>query len=57
MSNQMQLRMGVFSLIFAKNESGKNEVLKASKIYYFKYRKVEIETKNILLPSGLKKRR
>lgn len=46
---QMKLRMGIFTVIFAKNEAGKNEVLKAEKLYYIKYRKVEIETINTLL--------
>ena len=57
LAKQMKLRMGLFDLVFAKNENRKNEVLRASKLYYFKYKKVEIDTKNILLSSPLRKRR
>ncbi len=50
--------MGSFGIIFAKNEVGKNIVLKAEKIYYIKYRNVKITTKNVLLVDkhgGMKK--
>ena len=49
------LIMGIFAVIFAKNESGKHEVLKAGKFYYVKYKKVDIETKNILLSKFIKR--
>ena len=51
----MKKRMGIFAVIFAKNESGKHEVLKAGKFYYVKYKKVDIETKNILLSKLIKR--
>ena len=52
---EMKKRMGIFAVIFAKNESGKHEVLKAGKFYYVKYKKVDIETKNILLSKLIKR--
>ena len=47
--------MGIFAVIFAKNASGKQKVLKAEKLYYFKHKKVDIETKTILLSKFIKK--
>ena len=52
---EMRKRMGIFAVIFAKNASGKQKVLKAEKLYYFKHKKVDIETKNILLSKFIKK--
>ena len=40
--------MGGFSIVFAKNETGKNIVIKAKKVYNFRYKNTEIKTKNIL---------
>ena len=51
---QMRLKVGLFKLIFAKNEEGKNEVIKAYKFYYVKYKKVDIDTKYILLTRKIK---
>ncbi len=48
--------MGNFAILFAKSETGKNIVLKAEKIYYIKYRKISITTKNILLDNTKKKK-
>ena len=48
-------KIGAFSIIFGKNDAGKNKVIKASKLYYFKYKKVDIETKNILLSKKIKR--
>lgn len=41
--------MGGFAIIFAKNEAGRNIVLRAQKIYSIKYHQIDIKTKNILL--------
>ena len=51
---QMRIKMGLFKLIFAKNEVGKNEVIKAYKFYYVKYKNVDIDTKYILLTKKIK---
>ena len=51
---QMRLKMGLFKLIFAKNDVGKDEVIKAYKFYYAKYKKVDIDTKYILLTKKIK---
>lgn len=51
---QMRLKIGLFKLIFAKNELGKNQVIKAEKLYYLKYKKVDIDTKYRLLTKKIK---
>ena len=51
---QMRLKVGLFKLIFAKNELGKNQVIKAEKLYYLKYKKVDIDTKYRLLTKKIK---
>ena len=51
---QMRLKIGLFKLIFAKNELGKIQVIKAEKLYYLKYKKVDIDTKYRLLTKKIK---
>lgn len=48
---------GKTTTIFTKSENGKNEVIRASKIYKFKYNNVEIVSKNILLKNKRRKKR
>ena len=48
---------GCFNIVFAKNEYGKNVVLRAEQIYYLKYGKISIDTKNVLLLNKRKVRR
>lgn len=47
---QLRNRIGNLSIIFAKSLAGKGEVLRASKKYYQKYKKIDIITKNVLMP-------
>ena len=49
-------RIGPIDVVFAKSQNGKNEVIIAEKIHYFKFKKVEIETKNVLLSSKIKRK-
>ena len=49
LEKEMSKRMGKFGIVFAKNESGKDIVLKAQIQHYIKFKKVNIETKNELL--------
>lgn len=53
---ELQKYFGLIAIIFAKSESGKERVLKAHKLYYFKYRNVEIDTKNVLILNKKKKK-
>lgn len=57
LEKELAKKIGHFQIIFAKNEVGKNEVIKAQQLYYIKYRKVEITTKNILLATKRKNER
>ena len=43
-----------FGIVFAKNEYGKNLVLKAQIQQYFKFKNIEIKTKNVLLKATKK---
>ena len=48
-AKEMSKIMGGFAIIFAKNNDGKNIVLRAKKIYNLKYSNTIIKSKNILL--------
>ena len=48
-TNSLRSVFGRFCVIFAKNEYGKNVVLNAEKVFYFKYGNVKISTKNVML--------
>jgi hypothetical protein len=43
--------------VFAKNDSGKREAIKADKIYQMKYKKIDITSKNIVLNKTRRKKR
>ena len=47
---------GLFYIVFAKNDSGKLEAIKADKIYQMKFKNVEITSKNILLNKTRRKK-
>ena len=47
---------GLFYIVFAKNDSGKLEAIKADKIYQMKFKNGEITSKNILLNKTRRKK-
>lgn len=53
----LKARIGSLAIIFAKNIQGRSEVLRAHKLYYLKYKKVEIITKNVLMPLKRKRKK
>ncbi len=55
-SKELLYVFGRTSTIFAKSDNGKNEVIRASKMYKFKYKNVEIVSKNILLKNKRRKK-
>lgn len=56
LERELAKKLGHFQILFAKNEFGKNEVIKAQQLYYLKYHNVEISTKNILLEKRRRKK-
>ena len=57
LSNELIYCLGKTSIIFAKNDVGKNEVIKASKLYQFKFKNLDITSKNILLKNKRRKKK
>lgn len=55
-TNALRPIFGSFCVIFAKNEYGKNVVLNAEKLFYFKYGNVKIDTKNVMLTKNRKEK-
>ena len=55
-TNALRPIFGSFCVIFAKNEYGKNVVLNAEKLFYFKYGNVKIDTKNVMLTNNRKEK-
>ena len=54
LESKLSRQMMHFGVVFAKNEYGKNLVLKAQIQQYFKFKNIEIKTKNVLLKATKK---
>lgn len=54
LERELSKKMMHFGIVFAKNEYGKNLVLKAQNQHYFRFKNIEITTKNVLLKNTKK---